>query len=50
MNGDTKDSAAVALGWRGGKNSRNHLLTPEQLIELARKPAMARWAVSRKNQ
>jgi len=37
-----KDPAAVALGRKGGKNSRVNL-TPEQATELARKAAAARW-------
>jgi hypothetical protein len=38
-----KNPAAVALGRRGGKNSRVNL-TPKKRTELARKAAAARWA------
>ena len=38
-----KNPAAVALGRRGGKNSRVNL-TPKNRTELARKAAAARWA------
>jgi hypothetical protein len=37
-----KDPAAVALGRKGGLNSRKNL-TPERRRELARKAAAARW-------
>jgi hypothetical protein len=37
-----KNPAAVALGRRGGTNSRKYL-TAEQRTELARKAATARW-------
>ena len=37
-----KDAAAVALGRRGGLNSRKNL-TPEKRTRLARKAARARW-------
>ena len=37
-----KDPSAVALGRKGGKNSRVNL-TPEQRTELAKKAARARW-------
>jgi hypothetical protein len=37
-----KDPAAVALGRKGGRNSRVNL-TPEQRKELAQKAAAARW-------
>jgi len=37
-----KNPAAVALGRKGGKNSRKNL-TPEQRKELAQKAAKARW-------
>lgn len=37
-----KDPAAVALGRRGGKNSRKYL-KPEQTTVLPRKAAAARW-------
>ena len=38
-----KDPAAVALGRKGGKNSRVNL-PPDQRTALARKAAAARWA------
>jgi hypothetical protein len=38
-----KDPAAVALGRKGGKNSRINL-TPEERTALARKAVAARWA------
>jgi hypothetical protein len=38
-----KNPAAVALGRKGGKNSRANL-TPEQRKALARKAAAARWS------
>ena len=38
-----KNPAAVALGRKGGKNSRVNL-TPEQRTKLARKAVAARWA------
>jgi hypothetical protein len=38
----TKNPAAVALGRKGGKNSRVNL-TPEQRKALAQKAAAARW-------
>jgi hypothetical protein len=37
-----KNPAAVALGKKGGKNSRKNL-TPEKRTELAQKAAAARW-------
>ena len=37
-----KNPAAVALGRKGGKNSRVNL-TPEQRTQLARKAVAARW-------
>ena len=37
-----KNPAAVALGRKGGKNSRINL-TPEQRTSLAKKAAAARW-------
>jgi hypothetical protein len=37
-----KNPAAVALGRKGGKNSRANL-TPEQRTKLAKKAAAARW-------
>ena len=37
-----KNPAAVALGRKGGKNSRANL-TPEQRTALAQKAAAARW-------
>jgi hypothetical protein len=37
-----KNPAAVALGRKGGKNSRMNL-TPEQRTKLAQKAAAARW-------
>jgi hypothetical protein len=37
-----KDPAAVALGRKGGKNSRKNL-TPEQRTELGRRAVEARW-------
>jgi hypothetical protein len=37
-----KNPAAVALGRKGGKNSRANL-TPEQRTQLAQKAAAARW-------
>jgi hypothetical protein len=37
-----KNPAAVALGRKGGKNSRVNL-TPEERTKLARKAAAARW-------
>jgi hypothetical protein len=44
---DGKDSAAVALGRRGGLkggNARAAKLTPEQRSAIARKAAEGRWA------
>jgi hypothetical protein len=38
-----KNSAAVSLGRKGGKNSRVNL-TPKERTKLARKAAAARWA------
>jgi hypothetical protein len=38
-----KNSAAVALGRKGGKKSRVNL-TPEERTGLAKKAAAARWA------
>jgi len=40
-----KNPAAVALGRRGGKNSRVNL-TPKERTKLARKAAAARWGKS----
>jgi hypothetical protein len=37
-----KNAAAVALGRKGGKNSRANL-SPEQRTALAKKAAAARW-------
>jgi hypothetical protein len=37
-----KNPAAVALGRKGGRNSRVNL-TPEQRTELAQRAAAARW-------
>jgi len=39
-----KNPAAVALGRKGGKNSRANLL-PEQRQALAKKAAAARWGM-----
>jgi len=38
-----KNPAAVALGRKGGRNSRVNL-TPEERKQLAQKAAAARWA------
>jgi hypothetical protein len=42
-----KNPAAVALGRKGGKNSRANL-SPEQKTTLAKKAADARWAKVKK--
>ena len=44
-----KNPAAVALGRRGGKNSRKYL-EPEERTALAQKAAAARWAKAKRNQ
>jgi len=41
-----KNPAAVALGRKGGKNSRINL-TPEERKELAQRAATARWGQSK---
>lgn len=41
-----KNAAAVALGRKGGKNSRKNL-TPEERTALAQKAAAARWKGSK---
>jgi len=41
-----KDPAAVALGRKGGLNSRRYL-SPEERTRLARKAVRARWAKKR---
>jgi hypothetical protein len=42
-----KNAAAVALGRKGGKNSRKNL-TDEQKTALAKKAAAARWGKTKK--
>jgi hypothetical protein len=44
---EKKNPAAVALGRKGGKNSRKNL-TPQQKKRLAQKAADARWAKAKK--